>query len=133
MKLLSNSDEVSCKCRLHLSPKNRAKKTSHVYGKGSDKHPGGVERGAPRPLIDSEMQRTSSVRKPQACQATCTCRKECPKEHAGYPEQWKCCHCRASIARVGIRTCHRSPSDRPPALPVWTVTTAENPGRNRSR
>src|ERR1700720_4744462 len=96
-----------------------AKETSQIYGKGSDKHHGGVERGVdPRPLIDSEMQPASNVRQPNAHQATRACRNECTKEHTGDPQQRVCCHCRASILRVGVRTFHWSPSDRPPVLPV---------------
>src|SRR5271163_835038 len=83
-----------------------AKETSQVYGKGPDKHHGGVERGVdPGPLIDSEMQRTSNVRQTHAHQATRACRNECAKEHTGDPQQWVCCHCWASILRVGISTC----------------------------
>src|SRR5580658_7190486 len=84
-----------------------AKEASQVYGKRPDKHHGGVERGVdPRPLIDSEMQRTSNVRQTHAHQATRACCNECAKEHASYPQQRVCCYCRASILRVGIRTCH---------------------------
>src|SRR5260370_9107258 len=78
-----------------------AKETSKVYGKRPDKHHGGVERGVyPRPLIDSEMQRTSNVRQPHAHQATRACRNECAAAHAGDPQQLTAWHSRLHAFRV---------------------------------
>src|ERR1700756_4759061 len=118
-------------CKQHTT---RAQKPSKINRKRTDKHHRCVERCIdPGSFVDPKIERSANVRQVHAHQSPRTGRDHSSQEHAYNTDVGMSREFAIPFSSFGRLRAKPPPADRFSPLPACTVTSADKPGRKRSR